>query len=140
MKRWQFADLRAVAALQIIQIITGVSPRLRAEATPKGDHKAQGKGWLRCDWLKMFLISCFLLVHRFHFLFGCLVAVGWTAWIGWCGRSSGSVVKMAFVPGISAKDEVSRDIMISRYIQDFNASEGAEAYTRGTAWGWKQGD
>ena len=34
------------------------------------------------------------------------MAVGWTAWIGWCGRSSGSVVKMAFVQGISAKDEV----------------------------------
>ena len=42
-----------------------------------------------------------------------LVAVGWTTWIG----SSGSDVKMTFVPkfvqGVSAKDEVSRNMRIS---------------------------
>jgi len=39
---------------------------------------------------------------------------GWTTWIGWCGRSIGSDVKMTFAQGVSARDEVSRDIIISR--------------------------
>ena len=42
--------------------------------------------------------------HRFHILFLCLVAVGWRTWTGWCGRSSGSDVKMTFLQGKSVRE------------------------------------